>query len=65
MCNKFGGRGDWIRTSDLLNPIQVRYNRGVNIPNHGPAYLAALAALAVLIIAVLTLALMQTLEVPR
>ena len=19
------GRGDWIRTSDLLNPIQVRY----------------------------------------
>ena len=20
-----GGRGDWIRTSDLLNPIQVRY----------------------------------------
>ena len=22
---QIGGRGDWIRTSDLLNPIQVRY----------------------------------------
>ena len=24
VCRRYG-RGDWIRTSDLLNPIQVRY----------------------------------------
>ena len=23
--DQMDGRGDWIRTSDLLNPIQVRY----------------------------------------
>ena len=27
------GRGDWIRTSDLLNPIQVRYQAALR-PDH-------------------------------
>jgi hypothetical protein len=28
------GRGDWIRTSDLLNPIQVRYQTALR-PDRG------------------------------
>ena len=37
-CSVFG-RGDWIRTSDLLNPIQVRYQAALR-----PATMLAIVA---------------------